>query len=161
MQTEVLLSTQDKLKICIACSPGGHMVQAQQLAKTYENHNYFYFTFSGKVAQSLQGTSRVCTIPNIIRHNPLSWLVGSVLSAYIAITERPDVVITTGAGVVVFFCIFVKLLGAKLIFLESMAKVNRPTLTAQFLYPFSDLFIVQWPSMLRFFPRAHFLGRLF
>ena len=101
------------------------------------------------------------TIPNIVRSRPLSWVVGGVRSAHIALAERPDLVITTGAGVVVFLCIFCKLLGAKLIFLESMAKVDRPTMTARLLYRFSDLFIVQWPSLLKFFPRAKFVGRLF
>jgi len=137
------------------------MVQAQQLAQVYEKYYYFYFTFSGSVARELAKTVRVWTIPNIVRHNPFSWLVGSILSAHIVVAERPDVVITTGAGVVVFFCIFAKLMGAKLIFLESMANVEKPTLTARLLYPFADEFLVQWPNLLKFFPRAKFLGRLF
>ncbi|MHC4157762.1 MAG: PssD/Cps14F family polysaccharide biosynthesis glycosyltransferase [Planctomycetota bacterium] len=151
----------DKLKICIACSPGGHMIQARQLARVYEKYEHFYFTFSGAVAKALSKTSRVRSIPNIVRSNPVSWFTGAVLSAYIAIVERPDVIISTGAGVVVFFCIFAKLSGAKLIFIESMAKVEKPTLTARLLYPVSDLFFVQWPDLLEYFPKAQFLGRLF
>jgi beta-1,4-N-acetylglucosaminyltransferase len=150
-----------KLKICVACSPGGHMVQARQLARVYEKYDYFYFTFSGVVARELAKTVRVCSIPNIVRHNPVSWIIGAALSAYIAIKQRPDVVISTGAGIVVFFCVFAKLLGAKLIFIESMAKIEKPTLTARLLYPFANLFIVQWPGLLRFFPNAKFLGKLF
>ena len=149
-----------KLRICIACSPGGHMVQAQRLAAVYEKHEHFYFTFSGPVAQELAKTVDVRTIPNIVRSNPLSWFVGAVASARTALKEKPDVVITTGAGVVVFFCLFAKLLGAKLVFIESMARIDRPTLTARLLYPFADLFIVQWRKLLKFFPRARFAGRL-
>jgi UDP-N-acetylglucosamine:LPS N-acetylglucosamine transferase len=137
------------------------MVQARQLAKVYEKYDYFYFTFSGIVARELAKTDRVCAIPNVVRHNPISWIIGVILSACIAIRERPDVVITTGAGVVVFLCIFAKLLGAKMIFIESMAKIERPTLTARFLYPFANLFIVQWSSLLKYFPKAKFYGRLF
>lgn len=155
------IDTQRKLKVCVACSPGGHMVQARQLARVYEKYDHFYFTFSGVVARELAKTVRVCAIPNIVRHNPVSWIIGAVLSAYIAIKQRPDVVISTGAGVVVFFCIFARLLGAKLIFIESMAKIEKPTLTARFLYPFANLFIVQWPGLLRFFPKAQFEGKLF
>ncbi|MCK5473715.1 MAG: polysaccharide biosynthesis protein, partial [Planctomycetes bacterium] len=95
------------------------------------------------------------------KHSPLSWVVGVVLSFYVVLVERPNVVISTGAGIVVFFCVFAKLLGAKLIFIESMARIKRPTLTARFLYPFSDLFIVQWPGLLKYFPKAKYLGRLF
>jgi len=137
------------------------MVQAKQLAPVYEKYEHFYFTFSGGVADEIKKTERVRTVPNIVRHNPLSWIIGAVLSGYIAIIERPDIVITTGAGIVVFFCVFTKLLGAKLIFIESMARVERPTLTARFLYPFSDLFIIQWPNLLKYFPKAKYMGRLF
>jgi len=137
------------------------MVQAKQLASVYEKYDHFYFTFKGGVADEMKKTGRVITIPNIVRHNPLSWIVGAALSGYVALVEKPDVVITTGAGIAVFFCVFAKLLGAKLIFIESMAKIERPTLTARFLYPFADLFIVQWPNLLRFFPRARFEGRFF
>jgi UDP-N-acetylglucosamine:LPS N-acetylglucosamine transferase len=137
------------------------MVQARRLASVYEKHNHFYFTFSGPVARELKKTARVRTIPNIVRSNPISWAVGAIRSARVAFAERPDVIITTGAGVVVFLCVFCKLLGAKLVFLESMAKVERPTLTARLLYPFADLFIVQWPALLQFFPKAQFAGRLF
>lgn len=136
-------------------------MQAGRLAEVYTKYDYFYFTFSGKVAEALKATEKVRTIPNVVRYNPVSWFMGMLLSAYIAVTERPDVVITTGAGVVVFLCIFAKMCGAKIIFLESMAKVNRPTLTARLLYPFADMFLVQWPQLLRYFPKAQYLGRLF
>ena len=137
------------------------MVQVRQLAGVYEKHDYFYFTFSGSVADEMAKTARVFSIPNIVRHNPLSWLVGAFLSLVIVIRQRPDVVITTGAGIVVFFCVFAKLFGAKLIFIESMARIKSPTLTARMLYPFADLFLVQWPGLLKFFPKAKYLGRLF
>ena len=109
----------------------------------------------------MKKNTRVRTIPNIVRYNPASWIIGSILSAYLAAKEKPDIVITTGAGIVVFFCVFAKLLGSKLVFIESMAKVKHPTLTAKMLYPFADLFIVQWPDLLKYFPRAKYLGRLF
>jgi len=136
-------------------------VQARQLAPVYEKYDHFYFTFKGGVVDEMKKTGRVRAIPNIVKHNPLSWIIGAVLSAYIAIVERPDVIISTGAGIAVFFCIFAKLLGAKLIFIESMARVERPTLTARMLYPFADLFFVQWPNLLKYFPKAKYMGRLF
>ena len=137
------------------------MEQVRQLAPVYEQHDQFYFTFKGGVADKMKKSRNVYAIPNISRHNPVSWVVCAVLSARAAFVKRPDVVITTGAGIVVFFCLFAKLLGAKLIFIESMARVERPTLTARMLYPFADLFFVQWPNLLKFFPKARYLGRLF
>ena len=137
------------------------MVQVRQLASVYERHDHFYFTFTGGVADEMAKTARVYSIPNIVRRNPLSWFVGAFLSLVVVVRQRPDVVITTGAGIVVFFCVFAKLFGAKLIFIESMARIESPTLTARMLYPFADLFIVQWPGLLKYFPKAKFAGRLF
>jgi UDP-N-acetylglucosamine:LPS N-acetylglucosamine transferase len=151
----------NKIRIAIACSTGGHMVQAKQLASVYEKYDHFYFTFSGGVADEIKKNNHVYSIPNIVKRNPMSWIVGAILSFNIAIKKRPDVVITTGAGIVVFFCLFAKLFGAKLIFIESMARIESPTLTARMLYPFADLFFVQWPGLLKYFPRAKYMGRLF
>ena len=154
------MSRQKNIKICIACCPGGHLVQAMQLAPVYEKYVHFYFTYSGGVADEMKKITRVCTIPDVLRYNPFTWVSGTIASLYVAAIERPDIVITTGAGAVVLFCIFAKLFGAKLIFIESMAKVKKPTLTARMLYPFADLFLVQWPGLLKYFPKAKYLGRL-
>jgi len=89
------------------------MVQAEQLAPVYEKYAHFYFTFKGGVADEMKKTARVRAIPNIVRHNPISWIVSAVLSTYAVLMERPDVVISTGAGIVVYFCVFAKLLEAK------------------------------------------------
>jgi beta-1,4-N-acetylglucosaminyltransferase len=151
----------NNLRVCVACSSGGHLVEVRQLAPVYSKYEHFYFTFSGGVAEELKKTDRVRAIPNIVRQNPVSWIVGIILSGYTAVIERPNVVISTGAGIVVFFCVFAKLLGAKLIFIESMANIEKPTLTARFLYPFANLFIVQWPDLLKYFPKAKYMGRLF
>ena len=137
------------------------MVQAKQLAPIYEKYEHFYFTFKGGVADEMKKTVQVFTTPDILRYNPFTWIGGALVSIYTAIIKRPDIVITTGAGAVVLFCIFAKLLGAKLIFIESMAKVKQPTLTAKILYPFADLFLVQWPGLLKYFPKARYRGRLF
>ena len=148
------------LKVCVACSTGGHMVQARKLAPVYERYPHFYFTFEGGVAEEMKKDCAVRTIPNIVKHNPLTWFWGALLSARIVWQERPNIVISTGAGVVVFLCIFAKLYGAKLIFMESMARVKKPTITARLLYPFSDLFVIQWPGLKTYFPKAVFLGKV-
>lgn len=149
-----------KLKIAVAASPGGHLVQIRQLTPIYEKHDFFYFTFKGFVAKELAKNNKVYAIDNIVRHNPLSWIFGLWSSFRIALLERPDVVLTTGAGVVVFFCYISKMFGAKLIFIESIAKVEKLTLTARILHPISDLFFVQWPGLKRYFSNAHYLGKL-
>lgn len=77
------------------------------------------------------------------------WLLGRV---------RPDVIITTGAGIALASALFGKLVGTRLIFIESAACVQELSRTGAFLYRFADLFIVQWPSLRAKYPRAKWAG---
>ena len=61
--------------------------------------------------------------------------------------------ISTGADVAVPICLLGRLLGARLIFIETAGELA-PTLAGRLVYPFADLFIVQWPEKLAAFPRA-------
>ena len=61
--------------------------------------------------------------------------------------------ISTGADVAVPICILARLLGARLVFIETAGELA-PTLAGRLVYPFADLFIVQWPEKLAAFPRA-------
>ena len=74
-------------------------------------------------------------------------------SLLIVLRERPRLVLSTGADVAVPICILARLLGARLVFIETAGEL-RPSLSGRLVYPFADLFIVQWPEKLAAFPRA-------
>ena len=50
--------------------------------------------------------------------------------ARVVATRRPRTVVTSGAGVVAPFCLFARLAGARLVFVETMARVTSPSLTS-------------------------------
>ncbi len=56
---------------------------------------------------------------------------------------------------------FPKFMGKKLIYIESFAKVTSPTETGKLLYKFADQFYVQWKPMLKFYPKAIYLGGIY
>ena len=74
--------------------------------------------------------------------------------------DRPEVVISTGAGMVIPTCLIAKLLGAKLVFIETAARVTTPSRTGKFLYRFADEFYVQWEPLLKVYPKAKYGGVL-
>lgn len=39
-----------------------------------------------------------------------------------------------------------------------MANINKKTITGRLVYKFADLFIVQWESMLKIYPKAIYRG---
>jgi UDP-N-acetylglucosamine:LPS N-acetylglucosamine transferase len=130
------------------------------LEDVYGEYDHFFFTFKSEVATELSKGHHVRTISNVSRFNPFTWVKAAVCSAKIYFEERPDIVISTGAGVVFFLCVWAKLFGCRIIFIESLARVTKPTLTGRLLYPFADLFLVQWEPLLKYFPKAVYRGRL-
>ena len=78
----------------------------------------------------------------------------------IVLKHKPSVIISTGSYIAVPLFYFGKLYGAKLIFIESNAMVYSKTTTGKLVGWISDKIIVQWPEMLKVYPKAEFWGVL-
>jgi UDP-N-acetylglucosamine:LPS N-acetylglucosamine transferase len=94
-------------------------------------------------------TSR--SVKNMLRN---LWLSGAVMRRH-----RPDVLLSTGGGVTVPLFIIGKLIGARLIYVESLTRVDAPSLSGKLVYPLVDRFFVQWPEAATR-PRMEFVGGL-
>ena len=88
-------------------------------------------------------------------------VINCLKSVQIYLSEKPDVIICTGVLAMIPLCLFCKLMGKKLVYIESFAKVTSPTLSGQFLYKYADQFYVQWPEMKKFYPNAIYLGGIY
>jgi len=85
----------------------------------------------------------------------------TIFQATIAlIKDNPHVVITAGPGVGAIFSYIGKLLGKKVIFIESWARVYSKSDSGKLVYPIADLFFVQWKEMEKVYPNAIYAERL-
>lgn len=75
--------------------------------------------------------------------------------------EKPDLIISSGAAVAVPFFYVGKLMGAKLVYIEIIDRLDKPTMTGKMVYPIVDAFIVQWEEMKKVYPKAINLGSIF
>jgi len=149
------------MKICLVGSSGGHLSHLYMLKPFWENRERFWVTFPKEDAKSLLEGEKVypCFFPtnrnikNLVRNTFIAWKV--------LIKERPNLIISTGAAVAVPFFYIGKILGAKLIYIEVIDRIDKPTLTGRLLYPIADRFIVQWDEMLNVYPKAINLGSIF
>jgi UDP-N-acetylglucosamine:LPS N-acetylglucosamine transferase len=89
------------------------------------------------------------------------FVFNTIMSIKILIREKPDIILSTGVLSAVPICILGKLMGKKLIYIESFAKMDSPTISGRILYPFADLFIVQWEKMLKFYPKTVYGGSIY
>jgi UDP-N-acetylglucosamine:LPS N-acetylglucosamine transferase len=72
-------------------------------------------------------------------------LAFSVLRQVIAI--RPEVVISTGAAPGFFAILFGKLLGAKTIWVDSIANADELSVAGKKVKPWADLWLTQWEHL--------------
>ncbi len=86
--------------------------------------------------------------------SPLRALANLSAAARLVLRRRPRVVISSGAGVVAPFCLLARLAGARLVYVETMARVSSPSKTARLLSRFASRVVVQWPELAPALPRA-------
>lgn len=148
------------MKILFVCSSGGHLDQLYRLRPWWEDHERAWVTFDDPQSRSLLQGERVTpafapttrNVPNAIRN------LG--LAVRVLWAERPDVVISDGAGVAFPFFLIARILGVRTAYLEVYDRITRPTMTGRLCYPIASLFLLQWPEQARHYPRGQVIGCL-
>jgi beta-1,4-N-acetylglucosaminyltransferase len=148
------------MKILLVCSSGGHLTQLYRLRSWWERHERTWVTFADAQAISLLQGERLIpafapttrNIPNAIRN------LG--LAIKVIRDQRPDVVLSDGAGVAFPFFLVAKALGVPTVYVEVYDRITRPTMTGKLCYPVADLFLLQWPEQVRNYPRGRVIGCL-
>lgn len=150
-------------KICFLSSSGGHFEQLMMLKPLM--YKYKSFIITEKTQYSTANDDIKQYFFSQINRKELSFIfkliINIIKSFIIFFKERPDIVISTGVLVTVPFCIIAKIFRKKLIYIESFAKINSPTLTGKLLYRFADEFYVQWEEMIKVYPKAVFKGGIY
>jgi UDP-N-acetylglucosamine:LPS N-acetylglucosamine transferase len=141
------LMTASALRVCLAASAGGHLSQLLRISDAWAGHDLAFVTTLGLAAEDLRMRGRTYVIGECNRDSPLE--VARVFSRCraIAMRERPDVVISTGAAPGLLMCLAAKLVGARMIWIDSIANVERLSLSGQLARPIADLMLAQWPDV--------------
>lgn len=136
------------MKICVACSAGGHLTEILHIKNCYSKYPHFFITFKRVDTAELGKREKAYFVENPSR-NVIKFLKCVCQSFRILLKEKPDVIMTTGAGVAVPACYLGKLFfNSKVVYIESICRIEEPSLCGRVLYPIADLFLVQWKNML-------------
>ncbi len=152
------------VKICYVSSSGGHWEELMCLNALFEKYESFFVTEQGGQSEEYALNQKLYTLKQINRHEKgflKSFFKLFFKARRIIKDEKPDVIITTGALASYPFCLIGKIRGSKIIYIESFARVDEKSLTGKLVYPFADLFLVQWESMLKCYPKAKYVGGIF
>ncbi len=151
------------IKICFAASSGGHYEQLMMLKPLMEKYDSFVITEKTDYSAEAKGEKTYYMKQVNRREKDFIWQMGQNVWKSIDIyrKEKPDVVICTGVLAMIPICLIAKLHGKKLIYIESFAKVTSATRTGKLLYQYAEQFLVQWPEILKIYPKAIYLGGIY
>lgn len=88
-------------------------------------------------------------------------LVNFVLAFKIIVKFKPDAIVTTGSHTAIPFCLIGKLFRCKIIYITSFCRTSSTALSANLIYPFSDLFIVQWEEIKKYYKKSIYVGQIY
>jgi UDP-N-acetylglucosamine:LPS N-acetylglucosamine transferase len=134
------------MKIAAISSGGGHWVELQRIAPAFEYHEVFYVSTHTSLGETVQG-HKFYTIPDASRWNKLKLFVVAYQVFKVMLVNKPDIVISTGAAPGVFGIVAGKLIGAKTIWVDSIANVDKISLSGKLAVHLADRVYTQWPSL--------------
>ena len=148
------------LRICLAASAGGHTSQLLKLTSSWNGYETLYVTTTDVVRDKLKKFGRVYVVGECNRQHPIRVVKVFFRCVRIIFSERPDVVISTGAAAGCMLCFLGKILGARVVWVDSITNVERISLSGRMIRSFADLFLVQWPELARKHKNVEYVGEL-
>jgi UDP-N-acetylglucosamine:LPS N-acetylglucosamine transferase len=144
--------------LLIACSSGGHLLQMLQLRDAWSGFSRLWVSDDTTDVRSLLADE-----PLVLAHGPTTRNLGSlarnVLLAWrVCRKARPRVVLTTGAGTAVPFAWVGRLHGARVVYVESLTRVESPSLSFRLVQPVASRVYVQWPELAQRIRGARYVG---
>ncbi len=146
------------LDLLLVGSSGGHLAQLIALQPWSRGHNRRWVCFDTPDALSLLRGEDVVwahhpttrNLGNLVRNTRLAWRELR--------RHRPDVVVSTGAGVAVPFFVLARLRGIPTVYLEVYDRLDTATLTGRLCRPFTSAMLVQWQEQRALYRGASVVG---
>lgn len=151
-------------KVIFAASSGGHLTEILKLQELFKEYDYLLVTEKTDVTSNMSNKYNM----KYVKYGPCSNKIKYVLTIIqnifltikIVLKFKPDTIVSTGAQIGGFFCYVGKFFGAKVIYIETMAKIKELSGTGNNVYKIADKFYVQWKSLEEKYEKAEYIGRL-
>jgi UDP-N-acetylglucosamine:LPS N-acetylglucosamine transferase len=146
------------VKIAVISSVGGHLTEVLALRAAYEAYPHFY-VFNDVTQFTPPSGIRVYTIAHAERDVRVLWNIWEFTRIFLR--ERPTVMLSTGAGLAVPAALVARILGIRVVYVETVASVRQPSLTGLLMPAWSDTVFVQWPQLLSRVENSQCMGSIF
>lgn len=140
----------------LVCSRGGHLDVLLSLREAFAGFDVVWITQQSDRAEALRRAGeRVRGLGEYSRGASLPATARTVWrSIALVARERPRLLVTSGAGIAVPFCVLARLAGAYVVFVETSARVRGASSSGRVLSRIANHVIAQWEEMRTVYPGA-------
>ncbi|HTW19107.1 MAG TPA: UDP-N-acetylglucosamine--LPS N-acetylglucosamine transferase [Mycobacteriales bacterium] len=147
-------------RVMFVASNGGHLAQLIGLRGWWSGRERVWVSFDKPDARSKLADEDVVwahwpttrNLPNLVRN---FWLAVAAIRRH-----KPDVIVSTGAGVALPFFIVGRIRRIPTVYIEVYDRLDSRTLTGRLCKPLSTKFLVQWPEQEALYPGSTNVGPL-
>lgn len=131
-------------KVLAVASHGGHWQQLLRLRPAFLGQDVVYVTTE---RSALEQAGDGYVVVEATRWSRRRLLLQALQVLWIILRERPDVVVSTGASVGFFALRIAKLCGARTIWIDSIANVEKLSMSGERIGRHADLWLTQWEHL--------------
>jgi UDP-N-acetylglucosamine:LPS N-acetylglucosamine transferase len=142
------LSRGRRPKLLAVASGGGHWIQLMRIKHAFEGCAVTFVTVQDSYRNQVAGHN-FYVVNDANRWDKIALLKAARRLAWIVWTEKPDIVISTGAAPGYFALRLGRLMGAQTIWLDSIANAEELSMSGSRIGRFADLWLTQWPHLAR------------
>ncbi|MGF1766064.1 hypothetical protein L4D06_01555 [Enterovibrio makurazakiensis] len=134
-------------KILAVASGGGHWVQLRRLQNAFKGQHQVYVTVKADYKSDIPEGSNFYTVRDATRWDKFGLVILFFQLLIIVIKERPDIVISTGAAPGYFALRLGRLFRAKTIWVDSIANVEKISLSGEKVSRHVEHCLTQWEHL--------------
>ncbi len=153
------------MKLLVAASAGGHANDLTALLERADSmwpeKPTVYVTTSEVQADRVRPTGmQVYVVREADRRTPISAVIAAVQTLRLIWRERPEAVVTTGAMPMAIMCVWARLFGAKIAWVDCLSQVDTLSLSGRVIRRLAHLTLTQWPDVASRFRRVEYAGEV-
>jgi len=157
------------MKLLVVLGEGGHTTELLNLVDLLGDRYEYHYVISKQDNLSADQLRINGQVHRLLRPRgkdtgklaaALRTLVTAFQALRVLLRVRPKAILSCGPAIAVPVAILGKLLGARVIFVETGSRIKTVSMTGRIMYRWADLYFVQWPQLQEKLPRAIYAGRL-
>ena len=148
----------ERTEVLLVCSSGGHLLQLRALAAAWSELPHTWVVEDTPDTRSVLGGDDVTFLQPVAARDVRGAIRNAFLARKLLRRLRPQVMVTTGAAIAVPFAWLARARGIRVVYIESITRIERPSLSCRLVAPVASRVYVQWPELAEHVRNARYAG---